>query len=272
MNTLPCNRVKLYIWQNLIDWVKCNIQLAAGDRRRIEDMWHQKVCNKGTSNTCKFRGKKNQDSRHKAKLLMVMMRRVRANCPQTMTELLFPQLFHCLTASPILSIFPSLILACGSKPGNRVPPTLQDGLPNIERPRIYSRHTIVTSFQREGQGLSYISNSLLSILFFFHFPGWSCPCWDFLLLVARGPLLVVSSSPFSILWHPCEYATVTLRPCFHSAYYSLRTPGAGTEKEGSERQPVTSTQESSSISALILRLHRLDRVLTPPLLLPWNNR
>lgn len=97
-----------------------------------------------------------------------MARGVSANCPQTMTQLLFPQLlpelshllpnpFHILFSHPCLWI---------SKPLNHIPSILQDGLPNTEPPTISSRYTIFTSFQREGQGLSFISILLLFILFF----------------------------------------------------------------------------------------------------------
>ena len=98
---------------------------------------------------------------------------VSANCLQTMTQLLFPQLLHelfHLLPKPFHIPFshPCLWL---SKLLNHISSILQDGRPNTEPPTISSRHTVFTSCQREGQGLSFISILLLFILFFIFLVG-----------------------------------------------------------------------------------------------------
>lgn len=135
--------------------------------------------------------------------MMIMVRRVRANRLQTLTELLSPQLFHQLSHllhKPFRILFshPCLRLC---KSLNHVPPTLQDCLPNTELPRIYSRHTTVTSFQMEGQGLSFMSNLLLLILSSIFLAGifhveiflLIVPLWT---PIAPAPILAVSCSGF----------------------------------------------------------------------------
>lgn len=121
--------------------------------------------------------------------MLAMVRGVSANCSQSMTELLFPQLFQQLSVlfpNPFHIILPYPCLWF-SKPQNHIPSILQEGLPKVELPTISSRHTVFFSFQGECQGLPFISILLLFISF---------------LIFLVGIIYVEIFSPPLLLWIP----------------------------------------------------------------------
>ena len=110
---------------------------------------------------------------------------VRGNCPQTLTELLSLSFSVSSLVSPPLPLLLSH-------------PCLW--LPNMEPPTKSSRLTTFTSFQTEGQGLSFFSIWLLFILFHYLFSWLAFSMLRFfysLDAIAPGPILAVCSSQFS---------------------------------------------------------------------------
>ena len=129
------------------------------------------------------------------------------NCPQSVTQMLFPQIFHQLPhflPGPLHILFshPYLWL---SLPQSHVPSRQQDRLPNTEPPTISSRYTVFTAPKGRAGGSPLLASCPFS--FFSHCPGWHFPCWDFWLLSSLWTPLLLG---LSLLSH-CRCSTMPLQ-------------------------------------------------------------